>query len=91
MPMLRWLGLRLVTSLPPMTTVPAVGSSKPATMRSIVVLPQPEGPRNETNSPCSMARLKSLTTVTSPKDLRTFWISRKGSDMRLGSSQFSAG
>ena len=31
--------------------LPAVGSSKPATMRSTVVLPQPDGPRKETNSP----------------------------------------
>ena len=30
---------------------PDVGSSKPATMRSTVVLPQPDGPRKETNSP----------------------------------------
>ena len=51
MPMLRWLGFSRVTSLPPMTMLPAVGSSKPATMRSTVVLPQPDGPRKETNSP----------------------------------------
>ena len=30
---------------------PAVGSSKPATMRSVVVLPQPEGPSSVRNSP----------------------------------------
>ena len=51
MPMLRWFGFSRVTSLPPMTMLPEVGSSKPATMRSTVVLPQPEGPRKETNSP----------------------------------------
>ena len=51
MPILRWLGFSLVTSLLPMTMLPAVGSSKPATMRSTVVLPQPDGPRKETNSP----------------------------------------
>ena len=51
MPILRWLGFSLVMSLPPTTMLPAVGSSKPATMRSTVVLPQPDGPRKETNSP----------------------------------------
>ena len=30
--------------------------SSPATMRSVVVLPQPEGPSRVTNSPCSTAR-----------------------------------
>ena len=39
---------------------PAVGFSKPAIIRSVVVLPQPDGPRNETNSPFSAARLKSI-------------------------------
>ena len=41
MPTLRWFGCRSVTSLPSMRIVPAVGVSKPATMRSVVVLPQP--------------------------------------------------
>src|SRR6476469_7995323 len=50
--------------------VPAVGFSKPAIIRSVVVLPQPEGPRNETNSPFSTARLKSITTGVTPN---TFW------------------
>ncbi len=68
MPILRWLGFSRVMSLPSTTIVPAVGSSKPATMRSTVVLPQPEGPRKETNSPCSTSRLKSWTTVVAPKD-----------------------
>ena len=81
MPTLRWLGFSRVMSLPPTTILPEVGSSKPATMRSTVVLPQPEGPRNETNSPGSTSRLKSWTTVVVPKDLRTCWMMRKGSAM----------
>ena len=32
---------------------PAVCVSSPAMMRSRVVLPQPEGPRKQTNSPCA--------------------------------------
>ena len=71
MPMLRWLGFRRVTSLPPMNTEPELGSSKPATIRSIVVLPQPEGPRKETNSPCRTSRLNSCTTTVVPKALCT--------------------
>ena len=66
MPMLRWLGLRLTTSRPSMRMEPVVGVSKPATMRSVVVLPQPEGPRKETNSPFSTSRLKSRTTWVAP-------------------------
>ncbi len=66
MPMLRWFGLRLTTSLPSMWMAPVSGNSKPATMRSVVVLPQPEGPRKDTNSPLSIARLKSRTTWLAP-------------------------
>ena len=81
MPILRWLGFSLVMSLPATTMLPAVGSSKPATMRSTVVLPQPEGPRNDTNSPAPASRLKSWTTVVVPKVLRTCWMLRNGSAM----------
>ena len=31
--------------------VPRVGAMKPAIMRSMVVLPQPDGPSSDTNSP----------------------------------------
>ena len=54
---------RAVTSRPSMRIAPEVGISKPATMRRVVVLPQPEGPRNETNSPRSTARSKFCTTA----------------------------
>ena len=37
---------------PSISIVPAVGSMKPAIIRKVVVLPQPEGPSSETNSPC---------------------------------------
>jgi hypothetical protein len=36
---------------PSSSTAPPVGCTKPATMFIIVVLPQPEGPMIETNSP----------------------------------------
>ena len=43
---------------------------KPAIIRSVVVLPQPEGPRSETNSPGASDREKSLTAVERPKRRR---------------------
>ena len=54
MPALRFQGGSRVTSSPPSRTMPAVGSMKPATMRSVVVLPQPEGPSRTRNSPSAM-------------------------------------
>ena len=87
MPMLRWFGFSRVTSFPPTEIAPAEGCSKPATMRRTVVLPQPDGPRNETNSPVETSRLKSWTTVVVPKDFRRFWMLRKVSAMAV-SDQF---
>ena len=40
-----------VTSSPSSSTVPSLGSSKPAIMRSVVVLPQPDGPSIVKNWP----------------------------------------
>jgi len=64
--MFRWLAIRSVTSCSPMKTRPASGRSKPATIRSVVVFPQPEGPSSVRNSPGCTARLMSLTAYTSP-------------------------
>ena len=52
-----------------MMMLPEVGVSNPATIRRIVVLPQPDGPSKETNSPLSMPRFTVLTTWVAPKDL----------------------
>src|SRR5580658_2034798 len=49
--------------------LPLVGSSKPAISRSVVVLPQPEGPSSEKNSPASMRNDTSSTARTPPKRL----------------------
>ena len=43
-------------SLPSSRIWPAVGCSKPAIIRSVVVLPQPDGPSSEKNSPAAMSR-----------------------------------
>ena len=48
--------------------VPDVGKSSPASIRRVVVLPQPEGPRSETNSPASIVRFRPWTAVKLPND-----------------------
>src|ERR1700746_3033512 len=45
------------TTLPPMAISPPVGCSRPATQRSVVVLPQPDGPSRTTISPAGTAKL----------------------------------
>ena len=62
---------RRAMSLPPMRTAPEVGSRKPEIVRRIVVLPQPEGPRIEKNSPPAMLSETSLTAMKSPKRMLT--------------------
>jgi hypothetical protein len=70
MAMSRSFGCRPLTTLSPMEIVPPVMSSSPAIMRSVVDLPQPDGPTSTTNSWSAMCRLKSLTATTAPKVLR---------------------
>ena len=62
-------GGRLVfTTCPAMLTVPpsASGCSKPAIIRRVVVLPQPEGPSSVTSSPGGTVKDTASTTVTLP-------------------------
>src|SRR5215213_7621137 len=49
------------TSSPPIEIMPAVGCSRPAIQRSVVVLPQPEGPSSTTISPAAIRKLTSST------------------------------
>src|SRR5215203_5880044 len=63
------LGARRFTTLPPKRMMPLSTSSRPAIMRSNVVLPQPEGPRSVTNFRLGNCRLTSFSTRTEPKDL----------------------
>jgi hypothetical protein len=51
---------------PFISITPRLGGMKPAIIRSIVVLPQPEGPSSETNSPAAMSRLNSCTATDLP-------------------------
>ena len=55
-----------VTSSPPIRIVPPVGTSRPAIMRSVVVLPQPEGPSSVTRCPASIVKDTASTAATSP-------------------------
>ena len=64
---LRFLGETQVTSSPSSRTRPESASSKPAIIRSVVVLPHPLGPSIEKNSPAGISRVTSSTARTSPK------------------------
>jgi len=57
-------GTRLTTRSP-IRSCPAVMSSSPATQRSAVVFPHPDGPTRTRNSPSSISRSRSSTAVTS--------------------------
>ncbi len=43
-------------------------------MRSVVVLPQPEGPRSMKNSPSPTVKDDDWTAVNAPNSLRRFWM-----------------
>src|SRR5215213_5806419 len=45
---------------------PDVRSTRPATMRSVVVFPHPDGPSNVTNSPSAMSARKLSTATVDP-------------------------
>ena len=55
-----------------MASVPEVMSSSPATSRSRVDLPQPDGPTKTTNSLFLMSRSTPLITSTLPNDFFTW-------------------
>ena len=59
------------TSVPSSRIAPAVGISKPAIIFRIVVLPQPDGPSREKNSPRAMLKQASSTATKSPNRLAT--------------------
>ena len=67
----RLFGGKSLMSLPFNKICPDVGRSKPAIIRKVVVLPQPEGPRKVTNSPFRMYKLIFSMTVTPSNCLHT--------------------
>ena len=54
---------------PSSAMLPAVGFMNPAIIRNVVVLPQPDGPNRDTNSPGCSARSTPTTAGTDPKFL----------------------
>src|SRR6478672_818936 len=70
--MSRSLGATSLTTRSPIRSVPSLISSRPAIIRRLVVLPQPEGPTRTMNSPSAMARFRSSTASTSPYFLVTW-------------------
>src|SRR6266540_4675365 len=66
MAMSRSLGFASVTTRSPMVISPSVTSSRPAIIRRIVVLPQPDGPTSTTNSPFPISSETSRTACTPP-------------------------
>ena len=54
-----------------MNISPSLGVSRPASMRSNVVLPQPDGPSSEKNSPRWISRSTLSTACTAPKCFET--------------------
>ena len=71
-----------VMSWPSIRMRPASGVSKPASMRSRVVLPQPEPPSRANSSPRAMSRSTPSTAAIAPKRLLT----PGDADDRLGGS-----
>src|SRR5258708_2673956 len=69
--MSRCLGGTSLTTRSPILTSPPEISSRPATMRSSVLLPQPEGPTRTQNSPSAIETSTPCTTSVEPNDLRT--------------------
>src|ERR1700691_978095 len=54
-----------------MVAVPAEGCTRPSSMRRVVVLPEPLGPRKPVTRPGSTVNDRSSTARTGPKDLES--------------------
>ena len=67
MPKSRAAGGSRDTSRPAISIMPSSCGSRPAIARSSVVLPQPEGPRKQTNSPFVTSRSMFFSAVKRPK------------------------
>ena len=71
MAMSRSLGCTLVTSRPPMEMLPSSMSSNPASIRSAVDLPDPDGPTSTRNSPSVTSRSSASTARTGGDPAKT--------------------
>ncbi len=68
--MSRLCGGAYVASFPSIQTSPESGCTKPAIIISIVVLPEPDGPRSVRNSPSGISMLAPPNATTGPYVLR---------------------
>src|SRR5689334_8982229 len=59
-------GANPLTTEPPILTSPEVGLSSPASRRSAVLLPHPDGPTKIRNSPSPTVRFRPLRATVSP-------------------------
>src|ERR1700744_5455467 len=69
--MSRSLGWTLLTTRSPIEIVPEVMFSSPASIRSRVDFPQPDGPTRTTKAPSSMGIVTPCRTSKPPNDFRT--------------------
>ncbi len=76
----RLYGLSRLMSVSPSRIAPAVGSSRPATIRSVVVLPQPDGPSSAKNDPWGTVTDRSSTATKPPNRLVSRSMTRSLSD-----------
>jgi len=76
MPKSRLVGGRAEMSRPPCSMRPLVWMSRPAIARSSVVLPQPDGPRKQTNSPSAISSEMLSSAVNAPNFLMRRWMRR---------------
>ena len=60
-----WTGSIFKTSMPSMRIRPPDGSMSRLIMRSVVVLPQPDGPTSTQSSPSGTVKLSSATATES--------------------------
>src|SRR5262245_58505369 len=82
--MSRFLGAISVTSRSPTKIAPASTSSRPASIRSAVVLPDPDGPTRTMNSPSSIWRSSESTAGSSmPGYTRVAWMNRTSAIRKL--------
>src|SRR6266704_3671134 len=77
MPKPRCSGGRFVISRPSNATLPESGTSNPAMMRSVVVLPHPDGPSSPKNSPRSTSIETLSTAAFAPKYFEIDWRERR--------------
>src|SRR5262249_30507436 len=69
----RRLGGTATVDTPSIRMSPPSGVSKPAMRRRAVDLPQPDGPRRQTNSPSATSSDKRSMAATAPKLRDTAW------------------